>query len=211
MSEPTAILAPQFADLGQQKHAAETAMWVFLGSEALFFGAIFLALTVYRLVYFPAFAEGTRHLDFTLGTINTAVLLTSSFTMATAVSRSEQNQPGVRAALFATILLGLAFLAIKGAEYREEWREHLVPVLRFDDHKVSSPQTKLFFVLYFLMTALHALHLLIALALTSWLTGAETLRPRPGSGRVAMVGLYWHFVDLVWVFLYPALYLIGRS
>jgi cytochrome c oxidase subunit 3 len=193
-----------FASYEQEKDAAELGIWVFLASEALFFSGLFLALTVYRILYPEAFHEGTREMHFWLGTVNTGILLTSSFTMATAVRLAPERG---RRWLFLTALLGLAFLVVKGVEYHQEWLDGMVPVLHFDPNRFASPHTVLFLFLYFVMTLIHALHLLIGIGLVSWLG----LGQRKKKLRVEVVGIYWHFVDLVWVFLYPALYLLGRS
>lgn len=205
-------VAEQFADLEQQRHAAEVGIWIFLASEMLFFGGLFLSLTVYRTLYPDVFSEATRHLSFGLGTVNTAVLLTSSWAMALAVKGAKEGKQSCVAWLVLTILLGAIFLGIKWVEYHHEWQENLVPAFHFNVTAFSSPSAQLFFLLYFLMTGLHALHLTIGLGVITWVArrvaknGAVT-----ESSRVEIVALYWHFVDIVWVFLYPMLYLLGRS
>lgn len=193
-----------FSSFEQEKDAAELGIWVFLASEALFFGGLFLAVTIYRTLYPQAFGEGTKEMHFWLGTLNTGILLTSSFTMATAVRLAPEKG---RLWLFLTAALGIAFLVVKGIEYHKEWLDGMVPVFHFDPNHFASPHTILFLFLYFVMTGIHALHLLIGIGLVSWLgfTGKKTKL------RVEVVGIYWHFVDLVWVFLYPTLYLLGRS
>jgi cytochrome c oxidase subunit 3 len=186
-------------------------MWIFLSSEALFFGGLFLSLLIYRFLYPHEMSEGTRHLNFYLATINTAVLLTSSWTMIQSVMATEEKE---RPFLWlnATALLGVLFLLIKGIEYRMDWQEGLVPIFHFDASKFSSPKVTIFFLLYFFMTGIHALHLLIGICLTLWLR--KGLKQKKDSSLMALrtevVGLYWHFVDIIWVFLYPLLYLIGR-
>jgi cytochrome c oxidase subunit 3 len=205
MGEP--LVAEQFQNIRQQKLAAETGMWIFLGTETLFFGALFLTLAVYRSLYSASFSEGTGHLSFWLGTFNTAVLLTSSWCMAMAVKRDGDSGAGSRGWLFATALLGVAFLFIKGVEYHREYTEQLVPALNLDPSLFATQHVTLFFFLYFFMTGLHALHLGIGIGLVTWLAAR---RSAAGSSRLELVGLYWHFVDLVWVFLYPALYIVGR-
>jgi cytochrome c oxidase subunit 3 len=195
--------ADQFASAEQQHQAAELGIWIFLASEVLFFGGLFLALTIYRVLYPHAFNEGTKEMHFVLGTLNTAILLTSSFTMATAVRLAPDKS---RLWLLLTAFLGVCFLVVKGTEYHKEWVDGLVPVFHFDPNRLSSPHTILFLFLYFVMTGIHAIHLAVGIGLVSWLGFSK-----PKKGKVEIVGIYWHFVDLIWVFLYPALYLLGRS
>jgi cytochrome c oxidase subunit 3 len=190
----------------EKKLVALLGMWIFLGSETLFFSALFLSLAVYRYLFPEALAEGTKHLRFDLGTLNTALLLTSSLTMALAGQKGSRH---TRALLHATAAFGVLFLAVKGVEYAGEWRDGLVPGLHLAP--TTPPHVALFFCFYFFLTAIHALHLTIGIGLTEWLAFTlpkeEHLRDR----RLEIAGLYWHFVDLVWVFLYPALYLWGRG
>jgi cytochrome c oxidase subunit 3 len=193
--------------------AADLGMWIFLTTETLFFGALFFAYTIARLKFPHAFAAAGRQTDLALGTLNTAILLTSSLFMALAV---EQVNRGVRRAgvrfLEVTAALGSVFVAIKATEYWIDFSHHLVPGAGFAFDARDLPGAELFFTLYFIMTGIHALHLLIGIGLT--LVTAHRLR-RAGSeaqvDRVRCVGLYWHFVDVVWVFLFPCLYLIARS
>ncbi|MBI3862580.1 MAG: cytochrome c oxidase subunit 3 family protein [Planctomycetia bacterium] len=207
-------LAEQFDELPQQHAAGELGMWVFLGTEVMFFGGLFLAYTVYRIQNEAAFAAASRQLDLAWGTINTAVLLGSSLTMALAVHAAEsRNRRWLSILLLATMGLGTAFIAIKGLEYRHKYEHGLMPLAALP-FKWSDPfpgPAKLFFQLYFLMTGVHALHMLIGIAVLLWLL----LKARRGrlvgefSAPVRMTGLYWHFVDIVWVWLFPLLYLIG--
>ncbi len=209
------FVAPQFDDLEQQHHASELGMWVFLATEVMFFGGLFLAYMIYRLVYEPGFALASHRLNLPLATVNTAVLLTSSLTMALAVRSAALGHRGALCRLLiATIVLGAAFLGIKFYEYYSEAREGLIPLFGWEfrwEEAGSAQAAALFFNLYFLMTGLHAVHMIIGLAILLILTW---LAARGGllGGRsmpVHAVGLYWHFVDVVWVFLYPLLYLIG--
>lgn len=188
-----------------EKKTAILGMWVFIGSEVLFFGGLFLALTVYRELFTTEFAVGTRHMNLWLGTANTAILLTSSWLLAMAL---EKIKGGERAflLLLATISLGVLFLFVKGYEYFLHYQDGLFPGLRWAPPLGASPQLVLFFFLYFFMTALHGLHVLIGLGLISFVTFR-----RNSEGFSENVGLYWHFVDIVWVFLFPMLYLMGRS
>jgi cytochrome c oxidase subunit 3 len=190
----------------EKKDVALLGMWVFLGSETLFFGALFLSLAVYRHLFPEALAEGTKHLRFALGTMNTAVLLTSSLTMALA---GQKNSKHARAFLHATAFLGIVFLVIKAIEYAGEWKEGLVPGLHLAPG--TPPHLALFFCFYFFLTAIHGLHLTIGIGLTEWLAFTLPTDENARERRTEVAGLYWHFVDLVWVFLYPALYLWGRA
>ncbi|NTV11735.1 MAG: cytochrome c oxidase subunit 3 family protein [Zoogloea sp.] len=196
-------LARQFSSPGQQAHAATLGMWVFLATELMFFGPLFFGYWYGRQTFPDAFAAASRRTDIVLGTVNTAILLTSSFLMATAVEAAALGGRRLaRLALSGTAALGLAFLAIKGMEYRDEWQAHLWPAGSF----VLDGGGRLFFIIYFAMTGLHALHLVIGICMVL----AFALRERP-PGQLRIAGLYWHFVDGMWIFLYPLLYLLERS
>ncbi len=199
----------------ETRHAAgRLGMWVFLATELMLFGPLFLAYFFGRTHFPEAFAEASRRTSFWLGSINTAVLLTSSLAMALAVHTHEQRKD--RAAprwLLLAAVLGIVFLFIKGSEYLSDWHEHLVPGVDFHFRAATLGGAEIFFYLYFAMTGLHALHLVIgstATLLFSWglWRGSPTFTTQP---RVEILALYWHFVDSVWVFLYPMLYLVGRS
>jgi cytochrome c oxidase subunit 3 len=207
-------VAHQFDDFPQQKQADTLGMWTFLATEILFFGGLFLAYAVYRWSYSETFAQASRHLDLWLGGINTAVLLTSSLTMALAVRAAQlRNRRAVLWLLAATIAMAFAFLAIKGFEYHHKFTEHLVPGSSFQFAGGNAREALLFFWLYFVLTGLHAIHVLVGvgvlgtLMMFTWRGGISFENPMP----VEITGLYWHFVDIVWVFLYPLLYLIDRS
>jgi cytochrome c oxidase subunit III len=209
---PDKALSVQFASADQQREAVTLGMWAFLATEVLFFGALVAAYFNYRIWFGAEFVAAARMTKIVLGTINTAVLLTSSACMAMAVSTFEA---GSRRApvlwLVATAALGVAFVGIKGLEYSLEYREHLVPALNFDLARHGGV-AEVFFVFYFCATGLHALHLLIGIALVSWLAfsiGSDRI-DRTGS-TTRLIGLYWHFIDIVWVFLFPLIYLAGRS
>ena len=215
--DATAIPAPrlgeQFDDLEQQKSTCQMGMWVFLGTEIMLFGGLFLAFTATRQAFPLAFELGSRHTDFWLGTTNTAVLLISSLTMALAVSASEKGKrKQLLLLLLLTMLLGIAFMGIKGYEYYDDWTKHEVPGLNFHWTEAEPQHAQLFFLFYFFMTGLHAIHLTIGIgivgvvALLSWRRGYNAEYHTP----VEITGLYWHLVDIVWVFLYPLLYLNGR-
>jgi len=215
-------LAHQFDDIEQQRAASNFGMWVFLITEIMFFGGLFTAYLVYRNWYFPEFGAGSSTLDIKLGATNTAVLLCSSLTMALAV-RSAQT--GARRLLMIflglTLALGLVFLGIKAVEYRQKFAEHHVPGASFcsgeklkecQKAKIDPIRGQIFFSLYFAMTGMHALHMVIGAGLLSFLLlrawqgayGADYYTP------VDNIGLYWHFVDIVWIYLFPLLYLINR-
>jgi cytochrome c oxidase subunit 3 len=204
-------LAHQFDDDLQQHEAATLGMWTFLATEVMFFGGALAAYTVYRYVYPQAFAEGSAKLHESLGAINTAVLLTSSFSVALAVHFAEHlKRRGTVIALLVTIALGLAFLSIKGYEYSLEYHDKLVPGINFSETGAHARQIQLFMIFYFLLTLIHATHMIIGITLLTILT-IQVHRNRPGFGSahtVEMMGLYWHFVDIVWIFLLPLLYLV---
>lgn len=206
--------AHQFDDAVQQHDASGLGMWLFLVTEILFFGGLFLLYTVYRSLYPEAFGQASGHLDITLGAINTAVLIGSSLTMALAVHTAQVSRNGRLVALFlcATILLGGVFLGIKGIEYAQKFHEHHIPGPSFNYDGTDAQHAELFFCLYFLMTGLHALHMVIGIGLLAVLA-VMALRGRFGPSYftpVELSGLYWHFVDIVWIFLFPLLYLIER-
>ncbi len=206
-------LAHHFDDLAQQKEAATLGMWVFLVTEILFFGGLFLSYSVYRSLYPEAFAAASHEMIVWAGTINTAVLITSSLTMAMAVHSAQTgNRRLLLTFLTITILLGFVFLGIKAYEYTTEYFEHHVPGFGFQFDAEFFRHAQIFFSLYFVMTGLHALHMMIGIGIMcvmwywSW---AGIVTPEYAS-PIEISGLYWHFVDIVWIFLFPLLYLIGR-
>jgi cytochrome c oxidase subunit 3 len=211
MPDRATILAPQFDTPAQQEEAATTGMWVFIATEVLFFGGLFLAYTVCRTTYPREFAIGSHYSALLLGTINTAILLTSSLSMAFAVSAAQRgDSKWLVRYLVCTIVLGLAFLGLKGLEYSEHISEHLVPGAGFRKDLLHPVQ--LFFWLYFVMTGLHALHVLIGITVLSFMTFLASRRTfsKDYYTPIEITGLYWHFVDIVWVFLYPLFYLIHK-
>ena len=206
-------LAHHFADLEQQKEAASLGMWLFLVTEVLFFGGLFAVYSVYRSWYPEAFAASSHEMVVWAGTLNTVVLITSSLTMALAVRAAQVGERRVVMwFLAATMLLGLAFLGIKAFEYYTEFAEHHVPGPGFAFEPAYARQAQIFFSLYFVMTGLHALHMVIGLGLMAvmfqWVWRGTITREY--SSPIEISGLYWHFVDIVWIFLFPLLYLIGR-
>jgi len=193
-------------------------MWVFLATEAMFFGALFLGYSVYRVLYPGGFAEASAHLNLVLGTANTTILLTSSLTVALAV-HAAQNEHRGRTFFFlvSTLVLGTSFLVIKGIEYRQEIAGGFLPGEAFtyvspDHERPATREVELFFLFYFIMTSLHALHMLIGLAVFTFLAFGVGRPERPAQHAMAieLTGLYWHFVDIIWIFLFPLLYLIGH-
>ena len=208
-----AITAHQFDDVEQQRDATTMGMWVFLVTEVMFFGGLFASYVVYRVLYPSAFAVASQALDITLGTLNTGVLLLSSFTMAVAVFGSQTGRrQTLIGGLGLTIFLGIVFLAIKFYEYYQKYVEHHIPGPSFAFPAPYTEQAKMYFSLYFAMTGLHAAHMIVGCGLLTVLlvlAWRGKFTPEYHS-PVELSGLYWHFVDIVWIFLYPLLYLIGR-
>ena len=207
---PAEHLAHQFDDPQQQRQAAELGMWLFLVTEVMFFGGLFLAYLVYRLPNEQAFAHASRHLDPLLGGINTLVLLASSLLMALAVHAAEHGRRRwLPILLVGTMLLGGVFLGIKAYEYQHKYHDGLMP--RMSAYDKLPGAERIFLNLYFLMTGVHAIHMVIGIGLLAVLSIAAfaTQGRAPRATTVHVAGLYWHFVDIVWVFLYPFLYLIA--
>ena len=211
---PDAFPAPQFANLRQQEDVARLGMWVFLSTEVLFFGGMMLLYYAYRSGYPAGFAEAARHTDIFIGTINTAVLLTSSFAVAWAVAAAKDGDGRLAAILLgAAALLGVVFLGLKSIEYLKEYHEHLVPAVNFAFPGKQANSVELFFIFYFISTGLHALHLtigIVALTVMARRTARGQMTPHLRNG-VTVTGLYWHFVDAVWLFLFALIYLPGRG
>ncbi len=209
------FVAHQFDDRAQQKDAVTLGMWAFLVQEVLFFGGLFTGYTVYRAYYPEAFIAGSHHLDITLGGFNTIVLIGSSLTMALAVNAAQNSkQRPLIGYLLATLFLGFVFLGVKVVEYKEKFDHHLIPGYNFawPDGGPLANATQIFYSFYFVMTGMHALHMIIgAGVLTPLIIMAVRGRfSKDYYSPIEMFGLYWHFVDIVWIFLFPLLYLIGR-
>lgn len=217
----------------QQVDATSFAMWLFLLTEIMFFGGMFTAYLIYRNWYYPAFVAGSHQLSIVWGTLNTAVLITSSFTMAMGVWSAQMRRKGLLLLfLCITFVLGLIFLGIKSIEYTEKIEKHHFPDSSYSVQSFVNPasdpvavaahdkplpldmawHTEIYFFLYFAMTGMHALHMVIGICILAFMI----VRAKNGAytnGHVTFVenfGLYWHFVDIVWIFLYPLLYLISR-
>ena len=210
MMDETTLTAEQFDDPEQEHSASVQGMWVFLSTETLFFGVLFASYVVSRFNYPEAFAAASNQTDIVIGTINTGILLTSSLTMAGAVRGAKLGRDKLTIGfLILTFTLGAVFLILKGIEYHEDYEHHLVPGLNLI-HK--GPQ-EIFFYLYFVMTGFHTLHLTLGLLIIIAIT-VMTWRKRFSSRYftpVELTGLYWSFVDIVWIFLYPSLYLVSRG
>ena len=209
----SAARAHQFDDAGQQSDAATMGMWVFLVTEIMFFGGLFASYVVYRALYPMAFAIASQSLNIVLGTLNTAVLLVSSFTMVVAVFGSQTGRRRTMiGGLALTVTLGVVFLVIKFFEYYQKYVEHHIPGPSFAFPAPYTQPAKMYFTLYFAMTGLHAIHMIVGCGLlTVLIVMAWRGRFTPEyHSPVEISGLYWHFVDIIWIFLYPLLYLIGR-
>lgn len=210
-------VAEQFRDEDQQWRADSFGMWVFLGTEAMMFGGLFLAFAVYRLEYAEAFAAAAGHLKLHWGAVNTAILIVSGFAMAMVEPLLQRGRRrGVAALLGAVIALAAAFLAVKGYEYRLEYSENLMPLLGlgFDGTAFQNAgAARLFFGFYFAMTGLHALHMMVGIGLIVFLLMALRYgrEPKRFTRQLRIVGLYWAFVDVVWLLLFPTLYLLGEG
>jgi cytochrome c oxidase subunit III len=231
-AEHPAFLAHHFESHRQQFAAGKLGMWIFLLTEILLFSGVFCAYAVYRANHPEIFEWAHRFLDKTLGAINTGVLITSSFTMAWAVRAAQMNQKRLCTILLAiTLLGGFGFLGIKFVEYRSKWEEGLMVAHYFKPtpealesiekisadtaHLKSKPEdiprnAGIFFSIYFCMTGLHGLHVIAGMSAIGWVLrrSARGDFSREYFGPVDYVGLYWHLVDLIWIYLFPLLYLI---
>src|SRR5689334_3839218 len=194
--------------------ASMLGMWTFLITEVLFFGGMFASYAVYRNMYPDAFASTSKFMDVILGGTNTAVLICSSLTMVLAVRAAQlSKRRDLILFLVLTMIFGTIFLVIKGFEYHSKWVEHLVPGFNFQyENSQFAHHAQILFFLYFCMTGMHALHMIIGLGLLSFLLIQSLRRVFNANyfAPVEMIGLYWHFVDIVWIFLFPLLYLIGH-
>ncbi|HME05624.1 MAG TPA: cytochrome c oxidase subunit 3 family protein [Bryobacteraceae bacterium] len=208
-------LQHHFDDSAQQLESSTLGMWVFLVTEIMFFGGMFASYTIYRNLFPEAFASTSHYMNVTIGAINTGVLICSSLTMVLAVRAAQLGRKNaIILFLVLTLILGLVFLSLKYVEYHEKWEDHHIPGPGF---QYADPryfhQAQILFYLYFAMTGMHAIHMIVGAGLLCTLIGmavrnrfsAEWYTP------VEMIGLYWHFVDIVWIFLFPLLYLIGHT
>jgi len=204
-------LAHHFDNIRIQNHAVRLGMWLFLGTEVLLFAGLFLGYTVYRWLYLGAFDVGSHELNIWLGMLNTIVLITSSFTVAWAYHAVKHDQIKLAEKLLIfTIACALAFLVVKYFEYAHKFHEGQLPGRWYSFHEIREPGINMFFAVYFLATGLHAFHVIVGMSVLGWVLW----RVRKGKYSsehyvpVELGALYWHLVDLVWIFLFPLLYLI---
>ena len=205
-------LQHHFYSMDQQLEASILGMWVFLVTEVMFFGGMFMAYILYRVQYPEGWVLGSNHLDVALGALNTGVLIISSLTMALAVRSAQVGSwMGQVVNLILTMVFGSVFLVVKYFEYKEKFVHHLVPGPNFDMTLPNANEQQLFFSIYFMMTGIHALHMVVGLGLMMVIL-AMAWRGKFSASYytpVEVSGLYWHFVDIVWIFLFPLLYLLG--
>lgn len=211
----TKHLAEQFVSLQQQALTARHGIWLFISTECLFFAPMFLAYIVYRIVYPEAAIEGSRSLDLFFGSLNTGLLLTSSLTMTLAVHAArEGKRKALMWFLLITALLGIGFLGVKALEYRSDILNNVVPgrTMNAEGHRLMRP-THLFLFIYFALTGLHALHLFVGVVIILMIASQayQGAYSKQYHHPVEITSLYWHFVDSIWVMLYPLLYLMGRG
>ncbi len=212
---PVIVPEVQYASLEQQGDTAQLGMWVFLVNETLFFGALIFAYFVYRLSYPHEFAEAGKDTVLWCGSVNLGILMTSSLTMVLGINAAarDERREMVRW-LVVTMALGCAFLLVKGYEYYQDFQDKVVPVVNFETQPGQGPAGELFWIFYWVATGLHAIHLTTGIALILYML---LWRIRKGEitaryyAPLEVVGIYWSFVDAVWVFLYPCIYLVGRS
>lgn len=211
---PEAAVQQQFDDASQQKEAATLGMWAFIATEVLFFGVLFAAYVVCRWRFPLAFVEGSAHTDFAMGTAETAILLTSGCLAAIALRQIQLDRARQSAVLLMiTSALGVAFLVLHGMEYHDEFEEGLIPGIRYTQTGPDARGVELFFSLYYVITGFHSLHvligvvLLLVIAVRSWRGAFSSAYYTP----IEITGLYWSLVDIIWIFVYPAIYLVGSS
>ncbi len=204
-------VAHHFPDLEVQSHAARLGMWLFLATEVLLFAGLFTAYALYRMLYPSAFHGASKLIETSMGALNTVVLITSSLTVALAFHYSRQSRNRLAALLLVvTIGLGFVFLGVKAVEYAHHFHEGHLPGRFYRYAGLQVPGAPMFFTVYFLMTGLHGIHVVIGMGVLTWLAigawrgsyGGEYTTP------IEVGGMYWHLVDLIWIFLFPLLYLI---
>jgi cytochrome c oxidase subunit 3 len=206
--------AHHFRDADHQFETNKQGMWLFLLQEVLFFAPLFVGYLIFKFIYFDSFHEASKKLDWVLGSVNTVILIVSSFTVARAISSAQRgNQTGVVENLIFTMICGIGFMVVKAIEYSHKIHDGFLPGPFFTNTNMLevAPEAPLFFTFYFCMTGLHALHVVGGLVVFVWLIkrakrgdfGPKYYTP------LELTGLYWHFVDLVWIFLFPLLYLVG--
>ena len=203
-----------FATVEQQRHAAVLGIWAWLVTELLLFAALFLVALVLRLQHPEAVKVAAQHLKFWVGAVNTVVLICSSLTMSMAIAFSRMGwQRAMVRAMLATAAFGSLFLVLKGYEYYADYQEHMMPFLALRPYELAeTPATRLFVNLYYVATSLHGLHLFTGISLQ---LGMTWMAAKPGFlGRhqnwIEVYGLYWHFIDLIWILAFPILYVVNR-
>lgn len=207
----TRNLAHHFPSLEQQEHAARLGMWLFLATEILLFTVLFTAYAVYRFLFPAGFEAASQLADVPIGATNTVVLITSSLTVALAIYYARQGRPRLTVALLAvTVAFGGVFMVLKGFEYHHHILEGQLPGKYYQYAGLRGPGVSMYFTLYFLMTGLHGLHVLVGMGVLTWLAAraARGHFTRDYSTPVELGGLYWHLVDLIWIFLFPLFYLL---
>ena len=213
MANHSLALRHQFEDVAQQKDASTLGMWIFLATEILFFGGMFCCYTIYRSSYPHAFGLASNHLEVLWGAVSTVVLICSSFFMACSVnSAATGHRKALVGFLALTIFLAIAFLVIEMSEWYLLYKEGLMPGLNFTYKGIDPGHVQLFFCMYFAMTGLHASHVtigIVILVIMAFRAYAGVFTPAYYT-PIEISGLYWHFVDLVWIFLFPLYYLIAR-
>ncbi|SEV84934.1 cytochrome c oxidase subunit 3 family protein [Luteibacter sp. 329MFSha] len=206
--------AEPFDDVAQQREAATLGIWAFLATEILFFGVLFAAYAILRTLWPDAFASGSRHTDLLWGGVETGVLLVSSFSVALALRDVQLGGRRLAAWLLVlTAVLGLVFLGIHAAEYHADYKAAVIPGFRYEEVGGLAAQEQLFFVLYYVTTAFHGLHVAIGVVLLgvmAWRTRRGDFLPE-SHNALEVSALYWHLVDIVWVFVFPLYYLVGRA
>jgi cytochrome c oxidase subunit 3 len=208
---PESHVPEHFASVEVQRQAVRLGMWTFLATEILLFGGLFAAYAEYRTLFFEAFFQGARHLDATMAAVETAVLITGSFAVVMGHHYAKESRSGIAAlSLLAAAATGLAFLALHGVEYLHHFQEGALPGRYYSFPEIRAVGANMFFSLYFLMTGLHSLHVLAGVGVLCWLAwrAAWGEFSRNNYHPVEMGGLYWHLVDLIWIFLFPLLYLV---
>jgi cytochrome c oxidase subunit 3 len=209
MADTTEIREP-YSEAGQQHEAGMMGMYLFVATEAMLFGGLFVTAFVLRWMHPVDFVAASRQLHIWIGTINTAILLTSSLLVAIAVQMSNTGPTRLAVlSLFGSSLLGIGFLGMKAYEYSQEYAEGLLPAISYPT-RFTSPAAHQFMDLYLIATGLHAIHLTIGIFLLlslAWRIHGRSLRLPGRAIIIETIGIYWHFVDVVWIFLYPVLYL----
>ena len=208
---PESHVQEHFANMGVQRQAARLGMWAFLGTEVLLFAGLFAAYAEYRSLFHETFVLSSRHLDAIMATVETAVLITGSFAVVMAHHYAKSSRSGMTClSLLVAVGTGLAFLALHGIEYVHHFEEGALPGKYYHFPEIQTAGASMFFSLYFLMTGLHSLHVIAGAGVLAWLAwrAASGEFGRGNYNAVEMGGLYWHLVDVIWIFLFPLLYLI---